>query len=148
MDTNLGREEDMTDCSTGSCKKNVPLFKFPASAAARQTDQPMHGLSAKTEHLQKQFTQLTELSFCSTLYSNTCITANGTLSLLFSDSRLSLDYGIESAFLHPDFSEKDFSADVAVVRLRRAVPKFTDRVRPICLPFGFATAGCVKWLYK
>ena len=53
------------------------------------------------------------------------------------------DHGIDSAYVHPGFSEKDFSADVAVVRLRRAVAKFTDRVRPICLPFGYATAGWV-----
>ena len=67
-----------------------------------------------------------------------------TILFLFSDenSFLSPDYGIESAFLHPDFSLEEYSSDIAVLRLRRSVPKFTDRVRPICLPFGFADAGC------
>ena len=32
--------------STGLCKKYVPLFEFPALAAARQTDQSMHSKSA------------------------------------------------------------------------------------------------------
>ena len=67
-----------------------------------------------------------------------------TILFLISDEKSfpSPDYGIESAFLHPDFSEKEYSSDIAVLRLRRSVPKFTDRVRPICLPFGFTDAGC------
>ena len=31
---------------TGWCKKTLPLFEFPALAAAWQTDQPMHSQSA------------------------------------------------------------------------------------------------------
>ena len=49
--------------ATGWCRKIVPLFEFPALAAAWQTDQPMHSQSAKTEHLQTYFTQLAEVLF-------------------------------------------------------------------------------------
>ena len=48
---------------TGSCKKIVLLFEFPALAAPRQTDQPMHSKSVKTEHLQAYCFQLTEVFF-------------------------------------------------------------------------------------
>ena len=46
---------------TASGQKIVSLFKYPALASAWQTGQPMHSLSAKTEHLQTYFNELTKL---------------------------------------------------------------------------------------
>ena len=43
--------------------KNAYLFEFPALVAARQTEQPMHSQSAKTEYSHTEFTQLGSHSF-------------------------------------------------------------------------------------
>ena len=44
-------------------QNNVPLFQFPALAAAWQTDHYKHSQSAKTEYLRTEYTQISLLLF-------------------------------------------------------------------------------------
>ncbi|XP_055551220.1 serine protease grass-like, partial [Wyeomyia smithii] len=43
------------------------------------------------------------------------------------------DYQIESSITHPKYNRREFSNDIALIRLARIV-EFKDHIRPICLP--------------
>ncbi|XP_043272611.1 venom protease-like [Venturia canescens] len=49
------------------------------------------------------------------------------------DGAAPVDLFIEKTTIHPDYDEKTFFSDIAVIKLERDV-EFTDLIRPICLP--------------
>lgn len=47
-----------------------------------------------------------------------------------------LDMDVESITPHHDFDLRNIKHDIALIRLSRSVPEYTEFVRPICLPVG------------
>ena len=100
---------------TAWCKKTLPLFEFPALAAAWQTDQPMHSQSANFGKFKLNSLNLAGF-FRSTLYG---IRAKSEpLALLWSSSKL-----------HPGHSETDsllgrVRTDVEFAKMSRSLSLF------------------------
>ena len=58
------------------------------------------------------------------------------VSKLFKERPKSLTYTVDMMFIHPLFGTSkahDMNPDLALARLSRPVPAFSDNVRPICL---------------
>ena len=50
------------------------------------------------------------------------------------------DFGVESVQFHPEYTRTKLQNDIALIRLNSTVDFRPRNVKPVCLPFGTATA--------